>query len=92
MEKSIITDDFEHCYFCGRMKQHTHHVMNAANKKKSEKYGLMIPVCFLCHDKIHNNSTNKGLNMLVVRRIGQNKFEELYSRELWMKEFKKNYL
>jgi hypothetical protein len=30
--------------------------------------------------------------MLVVRQLGQRKFEEIYSRELWMQEFGKNYL
>lgn len=90
--KSIITDDFEHCYFCGRQKQHTHHIMNASNKKKSEKYGLMIPVCFMCHDKIHEKIKDKTLNMKFVKKLGQRKFEQIYSRELWMQEFEKNYL
>ena len=92
MEKSILTDNWDVCYFCHGPKQHVHHIMNSANKKKSEKYGLLIPVCFKCHAQIHDNSTQKELNMLAVRRIGQKKFEELYSRELWMKEFSKNYL
>lgn len=86
--KSIMTDDLDHCYFCPRARQHIHHIMNAANKKKSEKYGLLLPVCFSCHTKIHGNS----LYMLAVRQMGQGRFEELYSRELWMKEFGKNYL
>ena len=90
--KSIITEDFEHCYFCHGRKQHTHHVMNSANKKKSEKYGLMIPVCFMCHDKIHGKIKDSQLNMLFVKKLGQKHFERIYSRELWMKEFGKNYL
>lgn len=90
--KSIMTDDLDHCYFCPRARQHIHHIMNAANKKKSEKYGLLLPVCFSCHSKIHDNPLTEELNMLAVRQMGQRRFEELYSKELWMKEFGKNYL
>lgn len=90
--KSILTDNLDICFFCGKPRQQIHHVMNAANKKKSEKYGLLLPVCALCHYLIHNNSSDKELNMLAVRRLGQRRFEELYSRDLWIKEFGKNYL
>lgn len=90
--KSIIADNFDVCYFCHKPRQHIHHVMNAANKKKSEKYGLMIPVCMLCHGMIHCGTSNDELNMRRVKQLAQRKFEELYSRELWMQEFGKNYL
>lgn len=90
--KSIIATDFKVCYFCRRPKQHIHHVMNGANKKKSEKYGLMIPVCAICHNRIHCGTSADELNMLKVKQLGQRKFEELYPRELWMQEFGKNYL
>lgn len=90
--KSILTDNLSVCFFCHAPRQHIHHIMNAANKKKAEKYGLLLPVCFCCHTQIHDNSTDKELNMLAVRQLGQRKFEEIYSRELWMKEFGKNYL
>ena len=90
--KSIIADNFDVCYFCLRPRQHIHHVMNGANKRKSEKYGLLIPVCMLCHDKIHGGTSADELNMLKVKQLGQRKFEELHPRELWMQEFGKNYL
>ena len=90
--KSILTDNFSVCYFCGQPRQHIHHIMNAANKKKAEKFGLLLPVCFVCHSKIHDGTSEDELNMLVVRQLGQRKFEEIYSRELWMQEFGKNYL
>ena len=80
--KSILTDNLSVCFFCGGPRQHIHHIMNAANKKKAEKYGLLLPVCFCCHMKIHDNSIDKELNMLAVRRLGQRRFEEIYSREL----------
>ena len=86
--KSILTNDMDYCFLCGKPRQHIHHCMNAANPKKTEKYGLLIPVCSKCHSWIHD----KDDNMKFVRQIAQRKFEEKYSRELWMEEFGKNYL
>ena len=54
--KSIITQDLEHCYLCGAPEPQIHHIFNGANKKKSEKYGLIIPLCMYHHtgdDGVH---------------------------------------
>lgn len=85
---SIITEDLDHCYICGAERQQIHHCMNGSNKTKSEKYGLLLPVCAKCHNKIHD----KDDNMKRVRKITQRKFEQIYSRELWLSEFGKSYL
>jgi hypothetical protein len=62
--------------------------MNGANKTKSENYGLLLPVCAKCHTKIHD----KDDNMKQIRKLTQRKFETIYPRDLWVKEFGKNYL
>lgn len=86
--KSIITNDFDHCYLCGRTEPQIHHIMNKYHKRKSEKWGLLIPLCYKCHAKLHDNDNN----MNQMRKMGQRKFEEIYSRDMWMYEFGKNYL
>lgn len=86
--ESILTDDMSHCYICGSPREQIHHCMNGANRKKSEKYGLIIPICHECHTKLHD----KDDNMLRMRKIAQRKFEQVHSRGLWMIEFGKNYL
>lgn len=86
--KSIITTDLDHCYLCGRPYPQIHHIMNKWAKAKSEEYGLLVPVCYICHAMLHD----KEDNMLKMRQLGQRKFEEIYSRELWIQEFGKNYL
>lgn len=89
--ESIITSDLTHCYYCGAPYPQIHHVMNGANKKKSEKYGLIVGLCLNHHTGAEGVHT-KPEKMLEMRRIGQKRFEEIYSRELWLKEFGKNYL
>ena len=86
--KSILTDDFEHCYLCGRQAEQWHHIFNKYDKKRSERYGLLVPLCAGCHRNIHDRdeATNK-----VLKRTAQIKFEMIYSKELWFSEFKRNY-
>lgn len=47
--KSIITKDLEHCYLCGAPDPQIHHIFNGAMKRKSEKYGLIMPLCMNHH-------------------------------------------
>ena len=51
---SIMTDDFHSCYVCGLQATDIHHVMHGADKKLSETYGLMVPLCRRCHYKVHH--------------------------------------
>lgn len=47
--KSIITDDFEHCYLCGRPAECVHHMLPGAKRKASDRLGLVVPLCNDCH-------------------------------------------
>lgn len=51
---SIITDDMETCYVCGRRADEIHHVFHGPDKKLSEELGLMVPLCRPCHNKVHH--------------------------------------
>ena len=89
--KSIMTDDLEHCFICGRPYPNIHHMMNGTNKKKSEKYGLILPLCENHHigaEGVHS----KPERMLACRQMAQRKFEEEHTREEWIAEFGKSYL
>lgn len=89
--KSIITDDLEHCYICGRYGTEKHHIMNASNKTHSEEFGLIVGLC-KDHHTGNNGVHTRPERMLEMRRIGQRKFEETHSREEWIKIFGKSYL
>ena len=87
--KSIMTTDFEHCFVCGKQAQQWHHVMNKSDKKKSEKYGLLIPVCSVCHAKIHD--TDEELNKR-IKKIAQADFMKDHTFADWLRIFGKSYL
>ena len=88
---SAFTDDLSRCYVCGRPYPSIHHIMNAANKKKSEEYGLIIPLC-MEHHTGQSGVHTKPEKMLACRQMAQRKFEEEHTRDEWIKIFGKNYL
>jgi hypothetical protein len=89
-QNSIITDNFEECYLCGRSYGLTpHHCMKGTgNRKLADRYKLIVPLCIYCHKELHDN--NVGEKHLM--KIAQKSFENKYSHELWMKTFRKNHL
>ena len=68
-----------------------HPIMNAALKKKSEKYGCWVWLDHNLHDSIHSTYTGKAIEKSLKARC-QAEFEKKHGHDLWMKEFKKNYL
>ena len=54
--KSIIQEERDSCYLCGRNGYsdplERHHVFGGYNRKWSEKYGLTV---YLCGDRCHRN-------------------------------------
>ena len=91
--KSIIVDDTNHCYVCGKTHIQIHHCFyGTANRKKSDKYGLVIPLCMEHHLGNSGVHKNKELDMQ-LKKLAQQKFEELYgSREEFREEFGKSVL
>lgn len=87
---SILTEDLDHCYVCGRDRQQFHHCIGSAYRKKSEKYGLIIPICEQCHREVHD-SPNQELNRK-LKADAEAKFLMTYSFETWMREFHKNFM
>ncbi len=91
--KSIITDDFKHCFVCGVYSDclHVHHVMEGnGNRQIADKYGLTIPLCYECHEGT-NGVHRQPKKYEYLKGIAQECFEKTYDRTEWMKHFK-NYL
>ena len=90
--KSIISNE-KRCYVCGTtFDLARHHLYFGANRKKSEKYGLWVYLCGR-----HHNMSGEGVHYnialnLELKRLGQKKFEELYSHEEFVRQFGKSYL
>ena len=88
--KSIISNDLDHCYICGAPATAMHHIFNAADKKKSEKYGLMMPLCYNHHTGPEGVHTIPG-KMTVTKEFGQTMFELYYPELDFLQIFKKSY-
>lgn len=87
---SIITDDLEHCFLCKKPKDHLHEVFYGSNRINSMKYGCVIPICSLCHTKVHNNiELDLGLKKALERA-----FLRVYKCDIdyFIKTFHYNYL
>ncbi len=81
------------CWFCGSQQYlQMHHVFAGAYRKKSTKYGFVVPLCMACHllspDGVHVNQERN----LVLKRWAQEQFEETHTRQEFREVFGKNYL
>ena len=85
---SLFTDDLTRCIICGKPKDHLHEIFFGKNRINSIKYKLVIPVCFDCHFKIHNNIELQ--NEWFIK--GQTKFNEVYPDLDFVEIFKRNWL
>lgn len=91
--KSIITEDLEHCIICGNPYVHIHHVFfGTANRKLSDKYKLIVPLCQEHHTGRNGVHFDRQLDLL-IKGMGQNAFEEhCGSRGEFRQIFGRNYL
>lgn len=94
MAKSIIQPEKGCCFLCGRYGNlEEHHIFfEAKNRPLSEKYGLKVYLCHICHrdnkEGVHGNREKADF----LRRVGQQAFERTHTREEFMRIFGKNRL
>ena len=87
------------CWLCGRNGSgdplDAHHIFGGANRKLSEQYGLVVPLChFRCHESGPKAAHRCRETMQELREWGQ---AQIMSREGWSIEdfrriFGRNYL
>ena len=89
--KSII-DNEKRCYKCKtEYNIHKHHIFEGRNRNNSEEYGLWV---YLCGK--HHNLSNEGVHFNKnfdneLKKIGQEKFEEVYQDLDFLSIFRRNY-
>lgn len=88
--KSLITDDVEHCFYCGRTPVYPHHIFNASCRGYSNEDDLVAPLCWDCHRKLHTEHSQRM--MYSLKQLGQCAYEERYGHDAFMKRYGKNYL
>ncbi len=91
--------EIRECFLCGRNGNgdplERHHIFGGANRKLSEKYGLVV---YLCGDRCHRNgeySAHRNADVAAyLHRYGQEKAmnEQGWSAEQFRDVFGKNYL
>lgn len=92
-------DDYKKCFLCGRNghgdRLERHHIFGAANRPKSEKYGLVV---WLCGERCHrlgkysahqNREVAKYLHQQGQRKAMQ---DQGWTVEQFIEAFGKNYL
>ncbi len=91
--KSVIVDDMEHCLVCGSPYIEIHHIIfGVANRKLSDKYGLVVPLCVEHHRGNTGVHQNRDLD-LHLKKLAQEHFEaEFGTREYFRTVFGKSYL
>lgn len=83
------------CFLCGRDGPlERHHIFGAANRKKSEKYGLVVELCHDCHNEPPRGAHHNAETALYLHQWGQRKamLEQGWSTHDFIREFGKNYL
>lgn len=90
--KSIIQLDTSYCYVCGKYGTEIHHIFfGNPNRKLSDKYGLMIGLCYEHHRGKTGVHNNRELD-LAMKQVGQRMFNRTYPEADFLAVFGKNYL
>ena len=89
---SIITNDLEHCIICGAKRDNLHEVFYGAYRHISIKYGLVIPLCLKHHTQDNFSVHNDRELDLYFKRLAQTIFISKHSYELFMNDFKIDYI
>lgn len=80
------------CFICGRIgPTERHHIFGGANRRWSEKYGLVVHLCHWCHNEPPNGVHHNVRQMRWLRALGQEEFEKTHSHEEFMQIFGRNY-
>lgn len=90
---SIFTDDMDHCYFTGSADIERHHVFGGFNRKRSERYGFIIPL----RKDLHPNGVFAGKRAkeldIYMKQECQKWYEKnVGTREDFIAEFGRSYL
>ena len=93
MAKGKLIDDMEHCLICGSPYIQIHHVFyGTANRKISDKYGYVVPLCQEHHTGQNGVHFNTKFD-LYLKKLAQKRFEETEGdRKRFIEVFGKNYL
>ena len=89
---SILQEDTDYCFVCGRYGTEIHHVFyGTANRKLSDRYGLVVGLCYNHHRGSKGVHFNKELD-LSLKQHAQKVFINQNSESDFLTIFGRNYL
>jgi hypothetical protein len=89
---SKLQEDTDYCFICGRYGTEIHHVFfGTGNRKLSDKYGMVVGLCYNHHRGNNGVHFNKELD-LKLKRYAQEVFTDIYSEREFLAVFGRNYL
>ncbi len=94
MADSILSTK-RRCFICRKgVWLEMHHVFGAANREKSEKYGLKVYLCHWCHNEPPNGVHHNSNTRMFLQKEAQRKAMQHYgwTEDDFRKIFGKNYL
>ena len=94
MAKSIMQTERK-CYICGRRTElELHHICGAANRKRSDKDGLMVWLCHNCHNEPPNGVHHNAAINDQLKAVAQRRWMEHYGKTAddFLKRYGKNYI
>lgn len=92
MYHSNLQEDTDYCFVCGRYGTEIHHIFfGTANRKLSDKYGLVVGLCYYHHRGNQGVHFNRDLD-LELKMIAQRRFNEVYPDIDFLAVFGRNYL
>lgn len=93
MKKSVITQNNDECYICGRPSECIHHIYEGTGRRKiSDREGFVVPLCNRCHNMSDNSvHFNKELDLMLKREC-QVEYEKAHTRKEFIRLIGRNYL
>ena len=90
--KSIIQEDTNYCFVCGRYGTEIHHIFfGTSNRKMSDKYRCVVGLCYEHHRGNSGVHHNREFD-LELKRMAQKRFQDIYPEYDFLAIFGKNYL
>lgn len=90
-------NEYRCCEFCGRtgtarVPLHRHHVFGGANRKVSDRLGMVVDLCYECHEGKDGVHRNREKDLMLKQRFQQEYEDEGHSREEFRLLFGKSWL
>ena len=81
--------NYVQCEICKRPATDRHHVYGGRLRQTSERYGMIMHLCRLCHQRLHRDPTGEWL---AWKMVYQHEFDQKYGQGEFIKIFGRNYL